>query len=335
MKKNKEKRPVIWYYFSILSGLLLAPVSIIMQKPALFFLFHLAAVLSLYKSFMETRKERKHPFFDLQGIIIFAGLPVAGFLGYLAAKAVFIRKKEGYRATALKEYDEYLSEKNRAVLSVRKEKDIVSRIRRETDFDSFVDILGGSDRDMKARVISKLSGTLQPFNVELLRKAQNDESHEIRLYASSALLKLEESAEKRIETAFLNAAMTGSIDSYNELGLAYMDYIDSGLLSEGLKKDCYDTAAAAFRNSLDLDSGQKRVLLKYIQCLLKTEETGKAEKTLVSALKVWPGDPGFSFFLAELFFIHKKYGYIRDTLLGLEEKEMSDIQKEVCNTWIQ
>jgi len=332
---SKRKYSVL--YSSLFLELIALPISLYYAHVLIFFIVHSIAIFLFMNHLRITQEESNnlYGYFTFVGVIVSIGLPVFGVAGYVIIRNIFLKKKQTYHAEILDEYNEYLTESANIGNPHSVTRDVNARLREETDFESFGDIIDGSDSDLKSKVISKLSQDPSHYNVELLRRALRDNSHEVKLYASSALLKIDEHSQNRIEVAQLNTEQMGNKKSYNELGLAYVDYIASGLLPTEVVSDISMKASEAFRNSLDIDSDQKFIVLQYIRCLIRSMSKERVSHIIDHALAVWPDECELKYLKAEYLFTIKDFTKIPGCLKSIEPDQMSAVQKDVYTLWNQ
>jgi len=163
---------------------------------------HLFAVMVIYTAFIlfDKRTFSRH---RLRPILFYSCMismffpcigSVASFLLILFKKLTPIEKKLGIYS----DYEEYIGEGLEDIVyehSVYEK--ILREARKEVSFEPFIDVVKSDDNRTKERVIKKLSKIEEYDSVHLLKEALRDESSEIRFYASGALIKIEESMNKK------------------------------------------------------------------------------------------------------------------------------------------
>jgi hypothetical protein len=129
-------------------------------------------------------------------------------------------------------------------LTPRSRAEYRSIVRDSIDFESYVDILAGIDRALKIKVVSRLAGIKDPTAVRVLRASLHDPDPEVRLYASSAMFKLEVSYHQELSRASKDMQRRGLLRDRIRYADACRAYADAGLV---------DTDAAMHHRAIALE----------------------------------------------------------------------------------
>lgn len=112
--------------------------------------------------------------------------------------------------------------------------DIDHFLEEEISVQPIMDIIMGSDTDMKRGAIRVLRNRGTPESVRMLKLCLSDSDVEVRFLSHTALGRLEEEYVEAIDTAKKQAG-DGSVESLQALAKAYENYAFSELLGEGLR----------------------------------------------------------------------------------------------------
>jgi len=232
------------------------------------------------------------------------------------------------------EYEEFLQEDDKEKINLNNFKNILHEIRNEVSFEPFIDIIKGHNTNTKERVIEKLSHNINSSSIKILKLAIGDPSAAIRLSAANALLKIEETINKKIQIAIKMTKERGSKKDFSDLGDIYRMYANIGLMEEKSLNDYMALATQAYKQSLDIDTNQENVVIHYAQCLIAIKEHKKSYKFLDHAAKIWPNNNSINLFKAETSFHLHKINDIQNSLKQLNFEELNPEQKQIVEYWI-
>lgn len=158
------------------------------------------------------------------------------------------------------------------------------RVVNELDFMPLVDIMTGTDNDLKRGAISKLAQLKTPEAIQILLADRSDSIMEIRFYVNAALSRIKKEFDEE-----LNAARQQmKFDIYKVsarvfLAKKYLEYVKSGLLDPDTAHSF--EAEAIYNLTYAVESGfvleNAHILL--IQCYLNRHELTKALACLEAA----------------------------------------------------
>jgi len=239
-----------------------------------------------------------------------------------------------FRTGVFDEYDEYIRQDGENDGLITAGQRLLRRMREEAGFSSLADIMSGRSVPLKIRAIEKLCKSLVPEKVKLLRRASQDESPEVRLYAATALLKLEVDAQNRIEAAGKAADFAQDAEAFTELGNLYREYALSGLAEKSLSRYYLEKAIGAYRDALDRRSGDPEAMTVYGRCLLELDRLGDAGRLADGALRLWPQREELVFLRNEIYYRLGRYDLIQEAFEVLPPEARTDPQrKEVIQFW--
>jgi len=304
----------------------------------LFLLIHIITVLA-FSLIMLRLPQRKNNIYSLYIYLLITALffPVIGPLFAFLTSITIYPARKYFKAEIYKKYKENLakaSQDNEYVLEEnRSEFEFMRNLREELSFDSFIDIIKGGNTLKKELLINKLASTVTSKNVSLLKLALKDPSQEVRLYASEALIKIESSLYKNIEQQKKKAQEQGTSKDYANLGNAYLKYTQIGIIDEVLLNYYLNLAQDAFRKSLDINTNQPSIFLKYAEILIKTKQYEKAKQALQKAVNLWGEKTEIKVLLGQLLFELKKYKEVQNILQQIDYKLLSGREKETVKFW--
>jgi tetratricopeptide (TPR) repeat protein len=259
-------------------------------------------------------------------------------LGWLAALLFYGAARSRSRQPEEQEEDEFSEEAKEPFAEPYGEDEsfshLLRRLRTEISFEPMVDIMRGREVKTKSRAIVLLSRQISKENVGLLREALRDGAPEIRLYAASALLKMENALNLKIQKAKSRVEQRGSETDFAELGDLYKHYAEIGITDEVLSKFYLELAVEAYRGSLDIVTEQLDVTLRYARCLTALREYGKVKHLLDRAVEIWPRSRDVVFLRNEVYFNLGKYGDIGKFFSQIDERTLTDPQKRISEFWI-
>jgi len=134
----------------------------------------------------------------------------------------------------------------------------------ELSIEPFLDILSGSDEDLKRGAINMLSRMGTPKAVRLLRRCITDPSTDVRFFAHSTLTKLNEKYMARTKEikSLADEAGVDQPQHLMELGKAYTAYADSGLVEGEMRSHYLSMARTAYAEAFHKDPSDPDLLLR-------------------------------------------------------------------------
>ncbi len=298
--------------------------------------FHMASAFLLLGAGFCSQKAETRP----QGkpVLYFAFLlclafPVAGPVGAVVLWAVTTEWGRRMRAGIFEDYEKYIQEQSGPGFEAYLHVDALRRFRTEMNFQSFVDILQGQDISAKARVIEKLSRKFSRENIILLKEALRDESGEVRLLAANALIRLEEDMNQKLQKARETADWQERPEDYADLGDLYLRYAESGMLEEKMTHYYLELCAAAYQQSLDIETNQPDLIRRYGKCLLDLERYADAAKLLGNAVTIWPGNQHLLLLQAEALFRMRDFSNLSLLLQSRNETDFDEGHKQLMRFW--
>ena len=270
-------------------------------------------------------------------IIFFALLTVIFFplLGIPAAILIFFgaRNSNQQQDIELESQGSHLDKQALRELRMDTYLGLMRHLREETTFEPLIDIMTGHETPLKIKAIRKLTQQFTPEHLALLKAATRDASAEIRLYAATALLKMEDGIVARISNAEKMTQRTKQALDYSTLGDLLCLYSESGLLEPSMARPALNRAAEAYANSLDLETRQAEIMLNYARVLIRLGDFHKARTVLDGAVKMWPGRAEAILLRASVYF---ELGHYLDVTAQLQAVGAAPLQvsdKEVVSFW--
>lgn len=260
---------------------------------------------------------KKKYYFLAYTFLLILFFPLLGLAGaifiYLNTTYLKSRFKEG----VFEDYTENIVEVKMPSSFRRTMLDNLSMVREETSFEPFINIIESEDENMKLKLLDKLSSP-NPFNIQLIKKAQKDPSYEVRLYAATTLAKLDSYFQKRIEEAISSAQEKARPLDFAYLAESYRHYVESGLVDEKMRRYYLSLACEAYEKSLDIETNQPSLVLNYVRSLMEIEEYLRAKKILDRAVKVWPDNYQMIFLRAKTYFMLGDFKKVQEIFLKVQ-----------------
>ncbi|MCP3660357.1 MAG: hypothetical protein GY830_08655 [Bacteroidetes bacterium] len=261
---------------------------------------HLICILTLIFNFKKCSEYEKY-------LYLFKMTLIAFFPFFGSFISLFIRKSQFHNKNI--ERADIFDKKRITKKDIEdlQEKETLN-IKKELDFDSFYNILNGKDPQMKLKVISKLSNNKLPasLTVPLLKKCIKSNSHEEKLYAAAALLKIDEKLNSSIQNK--NEILR---DDYNIHNLFYFvkavqDYLNSGLIQGTVRVD-YLKEVLDLIEKIDDKYADSELLGIYLYLLMELELFDEAKNTIDKIGNTQDISENILIMIAEIFFKLKDY----------------------------
>lgn len=206
----------------------------------------------------------KRRFYPCLAALLTLFLPAVGlagvFLAMIVSRSVFHRQglaKEFVQHSIIPEDEVEMEEVG----------DVSTFLREELSTEPLLDILNGSDIELKRGAVNLLRRLGSAEAVRLLRKSLSDPSTEVRYFAHTALARLEADFSKRLERAE-RAARKGSFEALCALGRAYRDYALSELPEGSIRENAVLQARRALEKALAMQPDNLRLRLETAQLSL-------------------------------------------------------------------
>lgn len=178
--------------------------------------------------------------------------------GHLTCFITFILCKNNPETDLLFEEDQIFFKRNRyksALQNMSFHQSWIDQAKHGVDFVPLVDILEGSDIDLKRGAIEQIIQMPPKDAVELLNKYSSDTSSEVRYYVTSALTRIKKNLEESVEAA-KNGYQKNTNDGVSRFTLArsYLQYARSGLLDQSGIQYLTDQAVAHLKFVISNDN---------------------------------------------------------------------------------
>ena len=219
--------------------------------------------------------------------VVFGGLVCAAvfpFVGALLALAMVAAHASVERVAM---YEDETPEPAEVASSSHSRAEYRALVRETIDFESYVDILAGVDRALKIKVISRLAGLKDPISVRVLRTALHDADPEVRLYASSAMFKLEISYHQDLSRALKSRRRRGLLDDRLRYADACRAYADAGLVDADASMHHRTVALEEYLAVCKDEPGHKEAAVAAVMLLIEMGRFAHAAGLLPSV----SGDP--------------------------------------------
>jgi tetratricopeptide (TPR) repeat protein len=301
--------------------------------------YHLLAVLCLAAAYVRYISDRKTSQQGEKGRHGFALLVTAFFPGIGLIASILFYYATRNRSKASEESEEDLFEDlsadplRTAVEGEESLPNLLRRVRSEMNFQPMIDIIRGHEAKAKAKAIFLLSRSVSAENVTLLKEALKDTNPEIRLYAASALLKIESGLNVKIQKARELTEQRGYYNDFTELGDVYAAYARIGITDEALSSFYLELASAAYRSALDIFTEQPEVAARYAQCLISLKQYDKALGFIDHAARTWPSHAGIIFLRNETYFDLGQYKDIGKTFSQIADQPLNEVQQRIVEFW--
>jgi tetratricopeptide (TPR) repeat protein len=265
------------------TALLLLPQGVTQQSaPSLVaaFMGHsLAAFVFIAPVYLKRQRNQQDYYFYLVGLLTFF-LPGIGLAASLISLVVS-RKLFAPQGLA-SDFEKRRHLLDETILMENPE-EIDDFLQAELSTEPLLDILNGKDIELKRGAIKLLRKTGTPDAVKLLKRCLSDSEVEIRFYAHTALSRVEEIYNKRLEKARAQAN-NPSFESYRELGRAYEFYARSELPDMDLRKHYLQTAAKSFEQALELHPDALDLAVRVGELCVELGDASHAAQCFAKAL---------------------------------------------------
>jgi len=205
------------------------------------------------------------------------------------------------------------------------------------DIEPAVDILKSEDARMKRKSIERLASERTPVSIRLLKEATRDTDGSVRLFASTALIQIEQELNEQVQTLREESEKEGSGTAVlADLALAYYQFCYLGLLDEVSSRYYAELAAAACRKSLEPDPEQYDVWVLLGRILLENRDLAGAQSCFSKAVSIEPEKPkAYGWWAETLFLLGRRAELIRCCRRLAELGTEQDRLKEAISWWAE
>lgn len=202
----------------------------------------------------------------------------------------------------------------------------------------FLDIIEGSDIDLKINAIGKLSAVPAKSSIALLKLALGDPSYEVKYFASNSLSLLERQLIGKIEVLTQNISrFPENHINYTQRGLAYLNMYYLGIIDVKVAEVFLERALNDFLYSLQIDPSQNYLYVKILEI-----HTYRGEEAQILELEPLLEDMNFPeeelvkirFYLAEAFYRTGKYDRLSELSSELRNSpKLASLMVEPVDYW--
>ena len=261
-------------------------------------------------------------------------LPGAGTLLFCLMDVV--AKNIQGESERLAEYQEYIK-----TLSAANEARVLSSV----DIASSVNVLSGVDElkysaaQRKKDMILNIAGDYEEKAVvAILKKAVYDSDPEVKHYAATTLIEIEEKFENSILNLLkLKEQHRRKPDADTELKIIdlYDRYIHSGILDENIKKTIFADYLKLLIRSKSMFADNFEISVKLMRAYLELKLFEQAEQLLAEIRQIFPEQGLINLLAMDLYFRLSDYEQVARHAIKLKETglELTDEYKQVVNYW--
>lgn len=193
-------------------------------------------------------------------------------------------------------------------------RDVDAYQREELNVAPINDILRGKDENMKRGAITYLGRRATPEAVQTLTRCLSDASPDVRLFAHSALSKMDLAYNRQIHDAKKLVAKEGEkVLPHKLLGLAYKNYAECGLLDAGTINHYMNLATASIEQAYLLAGNEPEILLLLGKLHTATAHYDAAEKYYTQGCQTVPQPQDFLLGLCELYYVKNDFASLAAT----------------------
>lgn len=220
-------------------------------------------------------------------------------------------------------YRQFLEAKKDELIIDHIDSDEESKLHDSFQIEPFLDIIEGSDIDLKINAIGKLSAVPAKSSIALLKLAMNDPSYEVKYFASNSLSLLERQLIGNIEVLGQSIQrFPENAQNFTQRGLAYLNMYYLGIIDSGVADIFLERALNDFLFSLQLDPSQSYLFVKILEIHTYRGEHDQILEldTLLSEMKFADEEKvKIRFYLAEAFYRRGEWKKLRDCLAELKD----------------
>lgn len=182
----------------------------------------------------------------------------------------------------------------------------------QSRIEPLVDIMNGTDLRLKQSAVDKVIQHPSPLSVEVLRIGLKDSSADIRYYAASGLMQLNDMFQKQITNWREKAKQEPKeFDHWFQLGSTYDQFCYWNLPSEDAQEEFLEKAQSCYERALDLKPFHEKLSCSLGRILIKLNKTDRAYHLLHGALTEHPYSTTILSWLAEALYEGKRYSLLQ------------------------
>ncbi len=191
----------------------------------------------------------------------------AGLLFPVVKKVVSENSRSNYRMPFGEEhYRNFLRDRQGQILHESSSQGQEKKLHDTFQIEPYLDIIEGSDLDLKINAIGKLSTIKTRESITLLKMALQDEHYEVKYFASNSLSLMEKSIVSEIESYDESIARyPGDYQKFTLRGLTYLNMFYLGLIDQTIGKVFLEKALNDFLYSLQLEPTQDYLYVKILE----------------------------------------------------------------------
>lgn len=335
--KQKNNIPILYLLAIAAIAFSISLISLKLQNLILLFITHFITVLligsAIYLIFNRLSGKSAWRSILIYGFSLIFFFPIVGILIATLFWTAIWYFRQRFKDSLFEQYQQFLHERQEETEGELLTAGALARIRRAVGFEPYVDIIRGTDTQMKARAITKLTKNISPDSIQLLKEAAKDPAADVRLYAASALIKIEKELNDKIEKATLHLKHEASAASFLNMAELYHSYAKMGLLDKALAKHYFTLSAKMYQNSFDLDTDQPETAVRYAECLLELENYEKARKFIERVCSLWPMNAELCFLKNEIYFYLGLFSKMDLSKIPVDLESLSVEERELCHFW--
>ncbi len=172
----------------------------------------------------------------------------------------------------------------------------------------FIDIMKGSDRFLKQRAIDKVIQHPSHLSVEILREGLKDGDADVRYYAASGLIQLNDLFQWRLNQFKQDLEKFPSdAELWFKLGSGYDQYCFWGLPSQDAVEGFLDQAEACYQKCIELNPKHEQGYLALGRLWVRIGNIDPAISILQAGLKAHPQSISIMGWLAEAYYKGRRF----------------------------
>ncbi len=293
---------------------------------------HIAGSLCAAMVYLQLKTVSRYVFFYFS-LIFGLMIPVMGII--FTATAFLFRTLCDSQRQNEQDWDVALEENEVVDTTLNEPLDEEEFVMENLDLESFVDILNGTDLNMKRSVIEKLADDDKKDNIILLQKALKDQDPEIRFYASASLKKIEENFQKYLMAIQKELQLKPKAkEQHLLLAKEYFRFARSGMLDQTSTSFYYEQSQKAVEQVLSIDPDNEDGLLTAGKIYLQLEQYDTALKYLNNAYDKNPSNWQTLIWRCEVYFRLNEYEAIQNDCARIATlKTPWDTVQDITQYW--
>lgn len=258
-------------FFSALKSLVLWLILPVLSFSALYFANILLTFAGARFFFKKKDENQQRPLFFLLELALpfFSTLALLGYVFVWAILQRFGKKDDDFDHRlpfGEEHYQRFLDTRNDELTVAHFQDEGETGLHDSFQIEPFLDIIEGTDIDLKINAIGKLSAVPAKSSIALLKLALSDPSYEVKYFASNSLSLLERQLIGKIEVLTQNIARFPENNiNFTQRGLAYLNMYYLGIIDTGVAEIFLERALNDFLYSLQIDSSQDYLYVKILE----------------------------------------------------------------------